>query len=247
MKKIKLLLVDDEENFVKTLAERWRSAGSRPRWCCPARRPLAFMDKSVPDVIVLDLRMPGIDGMEVLRRVKKQKPDVRSSSSPATARTRTSRGHPHRRVRVPEEAGGHRRPHLQHQERLPEEGGEHLRCSRVRRGRGPQDVEQDLLDGGCGQDPGLAVPLRVSWWTTSATSWTRSRPARPAGPGGRRGLRRRPGPLRLASTTRTWWCWTSSFREGAAWSSSPRCARPGRWPRWCCSPAASSLATAVEA
>jgi len=76
MKKIKLLLVDDEENFVKTLAERLEIRGLKPEVVLSGEEAMDFMDKSVPDVIVLDLRMPGIDGMEVLRRVKKQKPDV---------------------------------------------------------------------------------------------------------------------------------------------------------------------------
>lgn len=76
MKKIKLLLVDDEENFVKTLAERLEIRGLKPEVVLSGEEAMDFMDKSIPDVIVLDLRMPGIDGMEVLRRVKKQKPDV---------------------------------------------------------------------------------------------------------------------------------------------------------------------------
>lgn len=35
-----------------------------------------MMDKDLPDVMVLDLKMPGIDGMEVLRRTKKAYPGV---------------------------------------------------------------------------------------------------------------------------------------------------------------------------
>lgn len=76
MKRIKLLLVDDEENFVKTLAERLEIRGLKPEVVLSGEEAMDFMGQNVPDVIVLDLRMPGIDGMEVLRRVKKQKPEV---------------------------------------------------------------------------------------------------------------------------------------------------------------------------
>jgi DNA-binding NtrC family response regulator len=76
MKKIKLLLVDDEENFVKTLAERLEIRGLKPEVVLSGEEALEFMGKDIPDVVVLDLRMPGIDGMEVLRRVKKSKPNV---------------------------------------------------------------------------------------------------------------------------------------------------------------------------
>jgi DNA-binding response OmpR family regulator len=37
---------------------------------------LEMLDEEIPDVMVLDLRMPGIGGMEVLRRVKKTYPQV---------------------------------------------------------------------------------------------------------------------------------------------------------------------------
>lgn len=75
MKKIKLLLVDDEENFVRTLAERLQIRDLGPKVALSGEEALDALEKEIPDVIVLDLRMPGIDGMEVLRRVKRsQKP-----------------------------------------------------------------------------------------------------------------------------------------------------------------------------
>ena len=76
MSKIKLLLVDDEEDYVKTLAERLdiRDVGSRV--ALSGEEALIMLDEDTPDVIVLDLRMPGIDGMEVLERVKKDHPHV---------------------------------------------------------------------------------------------------------------------------------------------------------------------------
>jgi len=75
-KNIKVLLVDDEEEFVQTLSERlkMRDVGSDVAY--NGEQALQFVHDEVPDVMVLDLRMPGIDGMEVLRRIKKAYPEV---------------------------------------------------------------------------------------------------------------------------------------------------------------------------
>ena len=77
MKKIKLLLVDDEENFVITLAERLKMRDVPSRVVYSGEEALEAVQADAPDVVVLDLRMPGIDGMEVLRKVRKSNPEVR--------------------------------------------------------------------------------------------------------------------------------------------------------------------------
>ena len=75
-KKFKVLLVDDEEEFVKSLAERLEMRDLNSDLAFDGEQALELVSNEVPDVIVLDLRMPGIDGMEVLRRVKKNYPQV---------------------------------------------------------------------------------------------------------------------------------------------------------------------------
>jgi DNA-binding NtrC family response regulator len=70
------LLVDDEEEFVKTLAERIQMRDLGPDVAFSGEQALKIVDDEVPDVMVLDLRMPGIDGLEVLKRVKKTYPKV---------------------------------------------------------------------------------------------------------------------------------------------------------------------------
>jgi DNA-binding NtrC family response regulator len=77
MKKIKLLLVDDEENFVNTLSERLKMRDVPSRVVYSGEEALEAVQADAPDVVVLDLRMPGIDGMEVLRKVRKTNPEVR--------------------------------------------------------------------------------------------------------------------------------------------------------------------------
>jgi DNA-binding NtrC family response regulator len=76
MKKIKLLLVDDEENFVNTLSERLKMRDVPAKVVYSGEEALEVVRTQEPDVMVLDLRMPGIDGMEVLRKVKATNPDI---------------------------------------------------------------------------------------------------------------------------------------------------------------------------
>jgi len=76
MAKFRVLLVDDEEDFVKALAERLQMRDLGPDVALSGEEALQSIGAEIPDVMVLDLRMPGIDGMEVLRRVKKAYPEV---------------------------------------------------------------------------------------------------------------------------------------------------------------------------
>jgi DNA-binding NtrC family response regulator len=76
MEKIKVLLVDDEEEFVRSLSERLQMRELDSDLAFNGEQALQVVQDEVPDVMVLDLRMPGIDGMEVLRRVKKNYPKV---------------------------------------------------------------------------------------------------------------------------------------------------------------------------
>jgi CheY-like chemotaxis protein len=72
----KVLLVDDEREFVQTLSERlmMRDMGSAVVYDGESALDLVRDDE--PEVMILDLKMPGIDGIEVLRRVKQEHPLV---------------------------------------------------------------------------------------------------------------------------------------------------------------------------
>ena len=76
MGKIKILLVDDEEEFVKSLAERLSIRDLGPDIVYNGEQALAFVKMQEPDVMVLDLRMPGIGGMDVLSQIRKNHPDI---------------------------------------------------------------------------------------------------------------------------------------------------------------------------
>jgi CheY-like chemotaxis protein len=72
----KLLLVDDERQFVQRLSERllMREIGSAIAY--DGESALKIVKEEEPDVMILDLKMPGIDGIEVLKRVKTTNPDI---------------------------------------------------------------------------------------------------------------------------------------------------------------------------
>lgn len=72
----KLLLVDDERQFVQTLSERllMREIGSVVAY--DGESALNIIKEEEPEVMILDLKMPGIDGIEVLKRVKQTNPKI---------------------------------------------------------------------------------------------------------------------------------------------------------------------------
>ena len=76
MKDIKVLLVDDEEEFVQSLAERIKMRELGSDVALNGEEALAKLKEKLPDVMILDFKMPGIDGLTVLEQVKKAYPGV---------------------------------------------------------------------------------------------------------------------------------------------------------------------------
>jgi len=72
--KIKVLLVDDEKDFVETLAQRLEVRDFDVRSSLSGDDALGLIQEHDFDVIVLDVLMPGKDGIETLREIKDIKP-----------------------------------------------------------------------------------------------------------------------------------------------------------------------------
>jgi DNA-binding NtrC family response regulator len=72
----KILLVDDEAEFLKTLSERMRARGMDVSTAESAKDALAKVEKGTFDAVVLDLQMPGMDGLEALRILKERDPKL---------------------------------------------------------------------------------------------------------------------------------------------------------------------------
>lgn len=75
-KEIKVLVVDDEKDFANTLAQRLKMRDLKVGTAYDGEQALSKLKEEEPDVIVLDLKMPGMHGMEVLEEIKKVYPDI---------------------------------------------------------------------------------------------------------------------------------------------------------------------------
>jgi DNA-binding NtrC family response regulator len=78
MKKLaaNVLLIDDEEEFLKVLGERLETRGLKVNAATSGENALTLIDNQNYDAIILDLAMPGIDGIETLRLLKEKNPDL---------------------------------------------------------------------------------------------------------------------------------------------------------------------------
>ena len=76
MEKWKVLLVDDETEFVSALAERLILRGMDAGTASSGEEALRLVEGDPPHVVVLDVMMPGLGGMEVLERIKGQHPEI---------------------------------------------------------------------------------------------------------------------------------------------------------------------------
>jgi DNA-binding NtrC family response regulator len=72
----KVLLVDDEVDFLDTLSERMRTRGMEVSTSSSGSEALKKVEQESYDVIILDLMMPGVDGLEALKILKEKKPEL---------------------------------------------------------------------------------------------------------------------------------------------------------------------------
>lgn len=72
----KVVLVDDEREFVQTLSDRLLMRDLGAAVVYDGEQALSLVEEEEPEVMVLDLKMPGIDGIEVLRRIKKEHAEI---------------------------------------------------------------------------------------------------------------------------------------------------------------------------
>jgi DNA-binding NtrC family response regulator len=73
---IDILLVDDEEEFVESLSDRLEMRGHSVRTAFEGNSALDQVADREPDVMILDVLMPGVGGIEVLKEVRQRAPLV---------------------------------------------------------------------------------------------------------------------------------------------------------------------------
>lgn len=76
MGKLKALLIDDEEELVTTLVERLGYRGVEAEYALDGYSALLMMREGDFDVVLLDLKLPGMGGREVLKRLCRDYPHV---------------------------------------------------------------------------------------------------------------------------------------------------------------------------
>ncbi len=74
MEKFKLMIVDDERDFLETIVKRLKARNIDVNGVESGYQALDNLAGLNPDVIILDVKMPGMDGIETLREIKKKSP-----------------------------------------------------------------------------------------------------------------------------------------------------------------------------
>jgi DNA-binding response OmpR family regulator len=72
----KILVIDDENNIRLLYKEEFQDEGYEVAVAASAEQAMQEIRKNKPDLVTLDIKMPGTDGIEFLRRLKEEESDI---------------------------------------------------------------------------------------------------------------------------------------------------------------------------
>jgi DNA-binding NtrC family response regulator len=73
---MRVILVDDEVELISTMAERLRMRGISAEYAGSAREALDLIEQECYDIAVVDIKMPEIEGIELMKRMRAKCPDT---------------------------------------------------------------------------------------------------------------------------------------------------------------------------
>ena len=79
--KTRLLIVDDEERIIKILSKILKEEGYDVLTASTGEDGVALAEKAVPEIVLMDLNLPGISGIEAIRRIRHKHPGVCSRTA----------------------------------------------------------------------------------------------------------------------------------------------------------------------
>lgn len=71
-----ILAVDDEETILRSISRKLNKEGYQVELALSGQEALKKLRASIPDLVLLDLKMPGLDGLETLKEIKKIAPET---------------------------------------------------------------------------------------------------------------------------------------------------------------------------
>ena len=76
IQEIRILIVDDEQDLLETMTKRMRKRGMQVLSASSGPEAIELIQQEPIDVVLLDVRMPQMNGIDVLKRIKELKPMV---------------------------------------------------------------------------------------------------------------------------------------------------------------------------
>ena len=76
MSRGKILVVDDDKSFRRVMQLQLEEAGYEVITAAEAKEALALTEEQMPALVITDLKMPGVSGMELLRSLRSEHPET---------------------------------------------------------------------------------------------------------------------------------------------------------------------------